>query len=433
MKIYKNTLLVLLLGFFLVGCEQAKEIVDYSMSIPTKGNSWVVNDLAVNEAIITKKGIENWNNDSAVIRTYFKLDTIGEIQLGILGKAIDGEATLKVSFEGKSQEVTMRKSEFDTIPVGTFKVNEPGYKFVEIQGLEKKGATFGAIEAILIGGTAVTANTTFVKEDFYWGRRGPSVHLRYETPKDIDVEWFYNEITVPEGNDVLGSYFMANGFGEGYFGMQVNSSEERRILFSVWSPFKTQNPKEIPDDYKIILLEKGQGVTTGEFGNEGSGGQSFKVFNWKAGITYKFLLKGVPSVNNSTDYTAYFFDGEANQWHLIASFRRPHTSTYLKRQHSFLENFRTETGFLNRKGFYGNQWVLDAKGNWHELTKAKFTADNTARKGSRLDYAGGAEGNVFFMTNCGFFDDTTPIDSEFTRKENGETPTINFEELPKGI
>lgn len=53
---------------------------------------------------------------------------------------------------------------------------------------------------------------------------------------------------------------MANGFGEGYFGMQVNSETERRILFSVWSPFKTDNPKEIPDDHKITLNKVGQQV-----------------------------------------------------------------------------------------------------------------------------------------------------------------------------
>src|SRR5690606_4541361 len=125
-----------------------------------------------------------------------------------------------------------------------------------------------------------------------------------------DILWFYIEITVPEGEDVLGSYFMANGFAEGYFGIQVNSPSERRVLFSVWSPYETQDPNNIPDEYKIILLGKGEGVTTGEFGNEGSGGQSYKVFNWKAGTTYGFLLKGTPSVNNSTDYTAYFFDPE---------------------------------------------------------------------------------------------------------------------------
>jgi hypothetical protein len=197
-------------------------------------------------------------------------------------------------------------------------------------------------------------------------------------------------------------------------------------LFSVWSPFETQDPKSIPEEYRIILLGKGEGVTTGEFGNEGSGGQSYKVFNWKAGNTYKFLLKGEPSVNNSTDYTAYFYDVETEKWNLIASFRRPHTSTYLKRPHSFLENFRTEVGHISRMGEYTNQWIMDTKGNWHELTKAKFTADATARKGSREDYAGGAIGNKFFMKNCGFFNEMTTMDTFHERTANGVPPKIDF-------
>ena len=52
-------------------------------------------------------------------------------------------------------------------------------------------------------------------------------------------------MTIPKNNDVVGSYFMANGFAEGYFGIQVNSETERRILFSVWSPYKTDDPNSI--------------------------------------------------------------------------------------------------------------------------------------------------------------------------------------------
>lgn len=111
---------------------------------------------------------------------------------------------------------------------------------------------------------------------------------------------------------MIGTYFMANGFAEGYFGIQVNSEKERRILFSVWSPFHTDDPKSIPDDQKILLLKKGEGVYTGEFGNEGSGGQSFLRYNWQAETTYKFLLKGEPDGKGNTVYSAWFFAPENN-------------------------------------------------------------------------------------------------------------------------
>lgn len=54
--------------------------------------------------------------------------------------------------------------------------------------------------------------------------------------------------------------------------------------------------------------------------------------------------------------------------------------------HSFLENFSTNTGFIGRKAFYGNQWARDKEGNWYELTNAKFTAELLLEK-VKVDYA----------------------------------------------
>lgn len=78
---------------------------------------------------------------------------------------------------------------------------------------------------------------------------------------------------------------------------------------------------------------------------------------------------------------------------------------------------------------YANQWVRDVSGTWHELTRAKFTADATARKEARMDYAGGAEGNAFFMQNCGFFSTNTEIDSYHTREASGVPPAVDLSGL----
>jgi len=410
--------------------EQSQKL-QFKYAVPTHGNSWVVNDLDKNKQLIGDKGITHWTDNSTRIRTYFKVPQSGTLNVGLVAKSAGGIATIKVTCGNESKDVMVENTTLDTVSVGVFQINAPGYQWVDLQGVEKSGAAFPEVQRVLIGGEATTGTVYYVKDDFYWGRRGPSVHLNYQMPENAgDVEWFYNEITVPENNDVLGSYFMADGFGQGYFGMQVNSSTERRILFSVWSPYKTDNPGEIPDEYKIQLLKKGDGVHTGEFGNEGSGGQSYFKFNWKAGNTYRFLLHAQPTGNGATDFTAWFFAPEVNQWKLIASWRRPKTDTYLTHLYSFLENFMTETGYITRKGDYSNQWVYTTKNQWVELTKIKFTADATARKESRMDYSGGVENGVFFLRNCGFFSDTTPIDSYFERQPEGIPPQINFDELP---
>jgi len=444
MKIKIHSILVLLLAmqvlFACSSCSKTESddkdinevlLSELKINIPLTGNAWVVNDVSLNERMISEKGLINWSKESSVIRTFVRVNGTGQLSLGVKAKSLEGSSTVRITIGDESKEITISNKELDIIPVGHFNVAEKGYVQIDMQGVSKTDSYYGEVSQLVIGGEATSAGTDFVKDDFYWGRRGPSVHLSYTVPAETgDIRWFYNEIEVPDGNDVIGSYFMANGFGEGYFGIQVNSETERRILFSVWSPYVTDNPNDIPEEDKIKLLKKGADVKTGEFGNEGSGGQSYRVYDWKAGNKYRFLLGAKPGSDNSTDYTAYFYAPEIGQWELIASFRRPKTSTYLTRPHSFLENFMTEMGQFTRMGTYSNQWLRNTQGKWFEIKEAKFTADATARKNSRLDYAGGADGTRFFLKNCGFFSDRTTIDSSFSRTELGEEPSIDFETLP---
>jgi hypothetical protein len=396
------------------------------LSIPASGNSWNINLSENSEEIITRSGIENWKNPDDIIRTYFYTETEGPVFVGLCAKTDTVTSVIRVTSGDISRTIKIRNVEYDTIMAGEFRVEHPGYQAIDLHGVKKSGAVFASVSDILIGGPATEGKVYFIKDDFYFGRRGPSVHLKYDMPdKASDIVWFYNEINIPAGNDIEGSFFMANGFADGYFGIQVNSHDERRILFSVWSPFKSDKPEEIPDDYKIILLKKGENVIAGEFGNEGSGGQSYRKYMWKADQVYRFLLKGEPSIDNSTDYTAYFYMPETGNWELIAGFRRPKTTSYLKNLYSFLENFIPETGFITRKGFYSNQWICDKNGTWYELSSAKFTADATARKESRLDYAGGVENASFFLKNCGFIDEKTQINTQLVRSETGNRPSID--------
>lgn len=400
-----------------------------SVYIPSAGNSWIVNN-PEKSSVITNIGITGWTELSDQIRTYFRTEKTGKVNIAVVARVLSGNSVIRATFGDVQKTITLKNLTFDTIQIGEFTISEPGYKWLELQGLSKSSSAFAEVKGLKVSGPAAEGIVIRVKDDFYFGRRGPSVHLRYDLPPEVtDIQYFYNEITIPKGNDVQGSYFMANGFADGYFGIQVNSPTERRILFSVWSPYKTDNPGEIPDEYKIILLKKGADVITKEFGNEGSGGQSYRKYYWKAGNTYRFLLKGNPVGNDCTDYTAWFFTPEDGKWNLIASFRRPKTNTYLKSLYSFLENFIPETGFITRKGTYSNQWIVDSSGNWHELTGVKFTADATARKGARLDYSGGSENGMFFLRNCGFFNDTTSMDRKFKRPSSASHPEINFNTL----
>jgi hypothetical protein len=411
-----------------------KEGPKVQISLPLAGNAY--SSMHLESRTITDNGIENWTDSKEYFTAYFRVSNPGTFQVTIEESVVIlGKSELEFSINKESKRVKLDASDKKkAIVVGNWKVAKEGYIAIVIKGVNKSGTNFPAISRLTISSTDYDGKIAYVPNNeggfYHWGRRGPSVHLNYQAPENVNAEWYYNELTVPVGEDKIGSYFMANGFGEGYFGIQVNSDKERRVLFSVWSPFTTDDPNSIPESHKIKLLKKGNNVTTGEFGNEGSGGQSYLKYNWIAGTTYKFLLRGTPQGNNLTNYTAYFFAPETGKWQLIASFSRPQTNTYLKRFHSFLENFIPSQGDFSRMVSFNNQWYCDDKGNWHELNTARFSADNTAKQGYRMDYSGGLNADGFYLKNGGFYNDFTVPGVIFTRPLTNKKPNIDFNSLP---
>lgn len=392
-------------------------------AVPLRGNSYATQgkvEHKLDRFIITDK--------DTVLSAFIHADRAAQVTLSLTALVSEGSSVVKATVNGQTLSATFQaKPSAQTLPLGSVDIAAAGYFRVDLQGVAE------AIDLVCTSSTP-DLKLTYVKDNeanrFYWGRRGPSVHLSYPVPKDQTTEYFYNEVTVPEGQDPVGSYFMANGFGEGYFGMQVNSDTERRILFSVWSPFHTDDPKSIPEAQRIKLLAKGEGVRVGEFGNEGSGGQSFFLYPWKAGQTYRFLNRAKPDGQGSTIYAAWFFLPETKAWQLIASFKRPQTDKHLTRLHSFLENFADNQGWISREARYGNQWARDTEGQWHRLTSARFTADDIANRAYRLDFTGGATGSSFYLRNGGFFYQPVKTGSLFER-ETGATsePQIDFAKL----
>ncbi|MCC9603130.1 DUF3472 domain-containing protein [Stieleria sp. JC731] len=401
-------------------------------TVPLAGNAFqTATDF--NDRGIRRDGSLNLKDPKVVYSAFFHVDRPASLDLKITASSKAAGVKMITSVGGKRFETEVGPTQ-EIYPIGNVDVDHAGYVRVDFQLADVAGPSALELGDLMVASDTTGLEVDFVKNNdgnmFYWGRRGPSVHLRYVVPKDRNLQYAYSEVTVPVGQDTLGSYFMANGFGEGYFGFQVNGSNERRVLFSVWSPFKTDRPSDIPEDQRVKLLARGDGVRVGEFGNEGSGGQSYLIEPWKSGVTYCFLTEVKPDGNGSTVYTSWFCEKE-KPWRLIASFSRPKTDTTLRGFHSFLENFMPATGFIERRGLYGNTWVCDESGQWHECTSAIFSVDATGAGKHRLDFDGGAEGSHFFMRNCGFFDRTGRPGKTFKRESTSDQkPNIEFAELP---
>lgn len=373
-------------------------------------------------------GISNWYDKNTIISTYFNVEKPGNMELKIVAK---GNSTITVTCLGKKKKVKLSSDEPQTYYVGKYNVKKPGHIKVDIQGKKcDSEGSYGNVYDLIVNGEL--GELAYIRKNYHphFGRRGPSVHLNYRLPKDKTIEWFYNEVTVPEEYDKVSSYYMACGFGEGYFGFQNNSPERRKVLFSVWSPYVTDDAREIPDSLRIKLLKKGETVKVQDFGGEGSGGQSFMPYDWKPGNTYKFLMRVRPDGKGSTVYTAYFCDATDGKWRLMASFLRPVTDTWYRNAHSFLENYNPLMGYKTRRAQYNNQWACTNDGEWIPVTEAVFTHCDTGKTGKRLDYTGGCDENGFYLMMGGFFDNYTKGYTRFERKNGvGEKPVIDFKTL----
>ena len=359
-------------------------------------------------------GVSGWHDSGLRVSWFGELKSAGKLTASLSLKLPAG-ATSKLELAiGDQKHKAVAGG--DSVSFGEYEISRPGYVRFELRSLNGD-ADAGAIEALVLDGPAVErAHFNLLPR-----RNAASVHLSYPVPKDAKIAMFYNEVTAVE--DPVASYYMACGFSRGYFGMQVNSPAERRIIFSVWDAGSGQDAKDrstVADENHTSLVAKGVGVKASVFGNEGTGGHSHLVYPWETGQTQRFILTAKPDGARTT-YTGYWFHPEKKQWMLIASFLAPKDGKWLGGLYSFSENFDGGNGQLRRKALFGPQWVALADGGWLELTKATFSHDETGRK-DRLDRFMGVENGKFFLSQGGFVPGVSRYGEAFTRPASQSAP-----------
>ncbi|MDE3145256.1 MAG: DUF3472 domain-containing protein, partial [Bacteroidota bacterium] len=129
-------------------------------------------------------------------------------------------------------------------------------------------------------------------------------------------------------------------------------------------------------------------------------------------------------ITKTTIYTGYIYLPELQKWKLIASFKAPKDGNYLRNLYSFNENFSGVNGQLQRKAYFGNQWIQLNNGKFIELTESKFSYDATAKAKDRIDFGGGVENNKFYLWNGGFQTANAKFGDSFMRKENKQRPVF---------
>ncbi len=369
--------------------------------------------------ISTQDGVTKWKDPGLKVLWFGEIKITGNLDCALALRLPDGapgKFRLTVAGQAREAEVTGLGTNLVTARFGTFEIKEPGYQCFALESLNQPGQPFGDLNALVLDGKAVDQARFNLKPR----RNAASVHLAYPVPKETKVAEFYCEMTALE--DPVWTYYMACGWHRGYFGMQVNSPTERRIIFSVWdSSSEAVDRKKVADEDRVKLVAKGDGVFSGDFGNEGTGGHSHWKFPWKTGEKQRFLVTAKPVDATHTTYSGYYFRPDRREWMLISSWRAPKEGGWLRGLYSFSENFGGDNGHLLRKALYGNQWIRSETGDWSEILTASFSHDGTG-KGDRLDRFMGVENGQFFLSHGGFVPGYTAFGEKFTRPALGVAP-----------
>ncbi len=354
-------------------------------------------------AIRSPQGAEAWSDGREQLVWHGWFANSGQLQASVEATLATGRtATLQLRLAGqeRSASFTGAGDRPVTVTFPPFDLVTLGYHELVLQGTARSGQDYGAIAALTLGGDAAAGAQFNLKPR----RNAASVHLSYPTDKDAQGTAFYNEVTVRA--EPRWTYYMACGFQRGYFGIQVNSDTERRVIFSVWdSGGEATDRAKVDAPDRVTLVAKGEGVVAGDFGNEGTGAHSHLVYPWTAGTTYRFLVTAKPD-GTRTDYSGWFWFPERKAWGLIATFRAPRDGGGLRGLYSFAENFTGANGDQRRCAEFGNQWLRTASG-WTELLGARFSHDQTG-EADRRDRAAGVVDGRFYLATGGFVDEPLP-------------------------
>jgi Domain of unknown function (DUF3472)/Domain of unknown function (DUF5077) len=253
-----------------------------------------------------------------------------------------------------------------------------------------------------------------------------SVHLGWTADAGTA---FYVEATVRETAD--GTYFCAAGFNSGYFGIQQLGDGKKVVLFSVWDPTAGDDPKTVADEKRVKALHVGDKVRVKRFGGEGTGGQSFFDFEWKAGDTHRFLVTAEPDPKDDTRvaFAGYFYLPKEKEWKHLVTFSTITNKKTLGGYYSFVEDFKRDKKSCDdaRKAEYGNAWVRTAKGEWKAVTEARFTGDSNPAE--NID-AGPVKGQPqFFIATGGKTENATTKLKEKMTLAKGDEP-VQPKDLP---
>lgn len=174
-----------------------------------------------------RSGIRQWCDPALKVSWFGELKAAGALECRLLLRLEAGaQAKLRLSVAGQAREASVKGEGTNALSVrfGPYQIPGPGYQRLLLESLSERGKSGCDLEALVLEGVPAQDAQFNLKPR----RNAASVHLAYPTPGLTNIEAFYCEVTAVE--DPLWTFYMACGWHRGYFGMQINSPTERRVI-----------------------------------------------------------------------------------------------------------------------------------------------------------------------------------------------------------
>jgi len=133
-------------------------------------------------------------------------------------------------------------------------------------------------------------------------------HLWWDAGDQKAATCVYGQITVlatHENTYYCGINWHPGQPAGGYCGIQHNSGDEHRTIFSIWDTSPELHPRVTFADPK---------TEHGRFGGEGEGGHTHMLWPWKLEETFQFYVTKTPGENDTTNAAYYVYDRENKKW-----------------------------------------------------------------------------------------------------------------------
>jgi hypothetical protein len=362
---------------------------------------------------------------------YFKFNNSGKAKLELYMPCAYTDKVIKFDFNGFTKEIALPKvgssSEYKWITIYEGQLQgKPDYSCLKVWNITKGYIDIQKLritaDSKVIEGVSYNTNTGSIRD-----RMAPYLLLYYNAGSGI--ESFYNEATVFDGCDLLGTYAAVlnwSGLAEGYAGLDVDDmrlnvsvkGDDNALMYALWNT-NLRNDTEV--EYQAIPYQLSNEATPSRFWWEDYGVRLWGLnMDWKTEKTYCFLVnarvgtkvKGSTGMRSDTTfYTLYWKEKGEKAWRFHGAIMSPRNGEYMRSLRSFLENRQGDNGHLLRKVRYANQWAKPAGKEWKEVLSARVThyqgfGPNRTDKGIRVDRGGYIVWNGGYLPQEGEFEIT---------------------------